>query len=687
MIIMQYPNMFKPLDLGFTKLANRVIMGSMHTGLEESDKTGERLSAFYGARAEAGVGLIITGGVAPNIEGGTGIPSHAASFGRLDSDAAIPIHQKVVDAVHQHKSKILLQILHTGRYSFAPNLLAPSAIRAPISPHVPKEMSESDIEDTIEDFVNCAFRAKKAGYDGVEIMGSEGYLINQFIAKRTNQRNDEWGGSFENRIKFPIEIIRRTRAIVGKNFILMYRLSMIDLVEGGSSWEQVVALGKAVESEGVNIINTGIGWHESRVPTIAQVVPAKAWTYVTKAMKQEVDIPVVACNRINKPEQVEEILTKGEADMVSMARPFLADAQFMLKSFEGHSEQINTCIACNQACLDHVFEMKTCSCLVNPRACHESIYKKTKAKNVKKIAVVGSGPAGMSFALEAAECGHEVVLFEKEKQLGGQLNIAKKIPSKEIFEESIRYFSNLLKAQGVKIKLGQEANIENLSKGFDEVVLASGIMPRKLKIEGFANKKVLNYIDAINGAKSVGKRVAIIGAGGIGFDVAELLLHNDAKKENEEEGLLAFQKKWGIDGNWGSDGAGQKSGLAKSPSPPMPERQVFLLQRGEKFGRSLGKTTGWIHKAEMALGGVKMLGGVEYKKIDDEGLHIEINGEAQTLEVDNVVICAGQIANDELKEPLEKAGIRVHTIGGADEAGELDAKRAILQGLELAEKI
>ena len=658
-------------------------MGSMHTGLEEIDKTGERLAAFYSARAKGGVALIITGGISPNIEGGTGILGHEKSFARFDSDISIPIHKKIVDAVHKYDTKICLQILHTGRYSFAPNLVAPSAIQAPISPHKPKEMSENDIKRTINDFAQCALRAQKAGYDGVEIMGSEGYLINQFIAKRTNQRKDEWGGSFENRIKFPLEIIKQTRKLVGEKFIIIYRLSMIDLVEGGSSWSEVKTLGKAVEKAGVNIINSGIGWHETKVPTIAQAVPAKAWTYVTKAMKSEVNIPIVACNRINKPEQIEAILKNEKADLISMARPFLADADFMNKA--ENPQTINTCIACNQACLDHVFEMKTCSCLVNPRACHETIYLKTKTKNPKNLAVVGAGAAGLSFACEAAERGHKITLFEASNKIGGQLNLARNIPNKEIFDETLRYFSNRLKATGVKLKLGQKANIKDL-KTFDEVVLATGIKPRELEIDGIKHTSVINYVDVLNGKKTIGKKVAIIGAGGIGFDVAEFLLETPQNEKNCETDILDFQKKWGIDKNWGSEKNKDKSGLT-TPNPPMPTREIYLLQRTEKFGRSLGKTTGWIHKAEMKLGDVKMIGNAIYKKINDDGLHIEINGKTQVLAVDNIVICAGQKANNTLKTPLEKAKIKTHIIGGANDAKELDAKKAILEGLMLAEKI
>ena len=681
---MTYEKMLSCVDLGFTKLKNRVIMGSMHTGLEEVDKSAERLAAFYKARAQGGVGLIVTGGIAPNYEGGTGIPAREGSFARLDKDKSIEIHQKVVSEVHESGSKILLQILHTGRYSLAPNLVAPSPIKAPISPHVPREMSNGDIERTIDDFASCARRAKNAGYDGVEIMGSEGYLINQFIAARTNQRNDGWGGNFENRIKFPLKIIEKIRRIAGEKFIIMYRLSMIDLVEGGSSWDEVVALGKEVQKAGATIINTGIGWHESRVPTIAQTVPRGAWTWVTREIKKHVSVPIVACNRINMPADVEKILQAGDADLVSLARPFLADADFIKKAQYGKEEEINTCIACNQACLDHVFAMKICSCLVNPRACHETIHVKSKAKNPLNIAVVGSGPGGLSFACEAGEAGHKVTLFEVKNQIGGQLNLARKIPGKDEFDETIRYFSVRLKKAAVDIRLNTKANLEILSNGFDMVVLASGVTERKLDIKGFNNEKVIGYMDAINNPDRVGKSVAIIGAGGIGFDVAQLLIEDPKINMDETRG---FKEKWGIDMNWGSTENAGKSGLAAHPSPPPPARKIFLLQRSEKFGRSLGKTTGWIHKAQMALGGVKMIGGVTYKSFDDNGLYIEINGEEKLLEVENVVICAGQESNDELREPLEKAGTRVHMIAGAKKAAKLDAKQAILDGMVLAQEI
>ncbi len=681
---MHYPQMFCPLDLGFTQLKNRVVMGSMHTGLEEVDRSGERIAAFYGARAAGGVGLIVTGGISPNREGGTGIPAPKGSFGRFD-ETSLPLHRKLTETVHRHGSKILLQILHTGRYSFAPDLVAPSPIKAPISPHTPRELSDQDIERTIEDFANCAERARHAGYDGVEIMGSEGYLINQFIAPRTNQRTDDWGGTFQNRIRFPLEILKQVRARTGEEFILMYRISMIDLVEGGSSWPEIVELARLAEEAGVNILNSGIGWHEARVPTIAQAVPRKAWTWVTKELKSQVSIPVVACNRFNMPDQIETSLADGEADLVSMARPFLADPEFVNKAEVATPERINTCIACNQACLDHVYAMKTCSCLVNPRACHETIFATTQAEVTKTIAVVGSGPAGLSFASEAAVRGHRVTLFEAESRLGGQLNLARNIPGKDEFDETIRYFANLIESTGVQMRLGQRFSGADTAAEFDAIVLATGTSPRLPDIEGINHKSVCSYVEVITGKKPVGRRVAIIGAGGIGYDMAEFLLENQPGADTELEGFL---KKWGIDSNWASDEAGQKSGLAARPMPPSPKRQVFLLQRSrEKFGRTLGKTTGWIHKAEMMLGGVKMIGGVTYEKIDDEGLHISVEGEAQILNVDNIVICAGQNPVNELAGLLAPAGIEVHLIGGAKKAGELDAKRAISEGLKLAEKI
>lgn len=683
--------MLEPLDLGFTQLRNRVIMGSMHTGLEEVDKTGERIAAFYAERARGGVALIVTGGVSPNLDGGLGMAGDEASFGRLDSDASLGLHRHVTNAVHAYDAKILLQILHTGRYSYMPNLVAPSPIKAPISPHVPREMSVQDIEQTIADFAACAERAQRAGYDGVEIMGSEGYLINQFIVSRTNRRSDQWGGSYENRIRFPLEIVRRVRESVGENFIVMYRLSMIDLVEGGSSWPEIVKLAKLIEAAGATLLNTGIGWHEARVPTIAQATPRMAWSWVTSRMKNEVSIPIVASNRINMPDQVEQILAQGDADMVSLARPFLADSFFVQKAAEGRTAEINTCIACNQACLDHIFSLKICSCLVNPRACHETVYPVTKTDVGKRIAVVGAGPAGLNFACEAAERGHDVVLFEASDKLGGQLNIARNVPGKDEFNETIRYFTNRLHKAGVQLLLNTKAQISDLSNGYDIVVLATGVTPRKLDIAGADHPMAVSYLDILEGRKTAGKRVAIIGAGGIGFDTAEYLLHDP---ESKSTGIQGFLRKWGVDANWGKSKDNhtgsilEKDSLLETDSLAKPFRQIFLLQRKKiRLGGSLGRTTGWIHRAEMAMGKVEMLNDVNYQKIDDQGLHIMRANEKRLLEVDTVVVCAGQVSVRYLEKPLRDKGIEVHLIGGAQEAAELDAKRAIEQGLLLAEAI
>ncbi len=676
---MRYKNLFKPLDLGFTALRNRVIMGSMHTGLEEVDTTGERVAAFYSERAQGGVGLIITGGVSPNTEGGTGLPGDDASFGRLDTDASLEIHRKVTQSVHTWDSKILLQILHTGRYSYFPNSVAPSPIKAPISPHQPKEMTEDDIKRTISDFITCAKRAKRAGYDGVEVMGSEGYLINQFLAPATNKRKDQWGTEYKNRMRFAVEIVKGIRQKVGEDFIIMYRLSMIDLVDGGSTWPEIVQLAKAIETAGATILNTGIGWHEARIPTIAQATPRGAWTWVTARMKDNVSIPIVASNRINMPDQAEAILERGEADMVSMARPFLADGFLVNKAAEGREDEINTCIACNQACLDHIFSLKICSCIVNPRACHETLYSDAPARHIKNIAVVGSGPAGLSFACEAAQRGHSVTLFEAENHIGGQLNIARNIPGKNEFDETIRYFNTQLRMCGVEIFLNNEVRAKSLIHGFDEVVLATGVKPRSLDIEGSNHQKVISYVDILTGRKVAGKKVAIIGAGGIGFDTAEYLLHDPKSNLN----VAHFQNKWGINPDWGQND-NQRGGLARVPSLT-PIRQIFLLQRKKsRIGVGLGRTTGWIHRAEMKLGQVKMLNGVSYNKIDDQGLHITHEDIEQVLDVDTIIVCAGQEPNKKLFKPLVAAQIPVHLIGGADKASELDAKRAIKQGLELA---
>jgi len=678
----KYTKMFEPLELHGVTLPNRVIMGSMHTGLEEKDHSGERVAAFYAARARGGVGLIVTGGVAPNAEGSTGVGSKdEAAFGQLDNAAAVPVHAKVTEAVHREGGRILLQILHTGRYSYQPQLVAPSAIQAPINPFKPRELTHADIERTIEDFVTCALLSQQAGYDGVEIMGSEGYLINQFIAARTNQRTDEWGGSFANRIRFPIEIVRRMRARAGDKFIIMFRLSMIDLVEGGSTWDEVVALAKELELAGVSIINTGIGWHEARVPTIAQAVPRKAFTWVTRRLKGSVSVPLCTSNRINMPDQIEDVLTNGDADLVSMARPFLADADFVQKAKAGDENMINTCIACNQACLDHIFVGKTCSCLVNPRACHETIYSEEAAVTPQKIAVVGAGPAGMSFASEAAERGHDVTLFEAAEKIGGQLNIARNIPGKFEFDETVRYFGERMKRTGVTVKTNSRVGADELiGAGFDHVVLATGITPRQLEIEGADSEKLVSYVDILTGRVVAGEKVAIIGAGGIGFDTAEFLL---ADPDADHADLAHYQQKWGIDGTWGANAEGH-SGLA-APAREKPYRQLTMLQRKtSKMGAGLGKTTGWIHRAEMALGGVAMVAGASYDKIDEQGLHITVGDESRVIEADTIVVCAGQLPLRNLQDELTAAGVSTHLIGGADVAAELDAKRAIDQGLRLA---
>ncbi|UWR71498.1 NADPH-dependent 2,4-dienoyl-CoA reductase [Phaeobacter inhibens] len=682
---MKYPNMFRPIDLGTVTLPNRVIMGSMHTGLEEIDQTGERIAEFYAERARGGCALIVTGGVSPNFEGSTGIPGEPDSFARLDSETSLAIHRVVTGAVHREGGRIIMQILHTGRYSYAAGSVAPTALQAPISQHVPREMTDADIERTIDDFATCACQARDAGYDGVEIMGSEGYLINQFIAARTNHRTDRWGGSYENRIRFPVEIVRRMRERVGPDAIIMYRLSMIDLVEGGSSWPEVVTLAKAIEAAGATILNTGIGWHEARVPTIAQATPRQAFSWVTARLMGEVSIPLITSNRFNKPEQVEDALARGDADMVSMARPFLADGAFMAKAKAEQDDSINTCIACNQACLDHIFSMKTCSCLVNPRACNETVYSSTRTDAPQRIAVVGGGPAGMSFASEAAERGHHVTLFEAADRIGGQLNIARNVPGKTEFDETVRYFSQRLKVAGVTLRLNTAVAAEDLGTGFDRVVLATGIRPRPLDIPGADHPKVCSYIDILTGRVTAGRTVAVIGAGGIGFDTSEFLL---ADPEKDHADLPAFFRKWGVDPSWGTGGDEARGGLQKDRTPDAPYRLITMLQRKTtSLGSGLGKTTGWIHRAEMKLGKVEMLGGVQYHRVDDEGLHITVDGTARLLAVDTVVVCAGQLPQRDLEQGLRDRGLPVHLIGGADLATELDAKRAIQQGLLLAEEL
>jgi 2,4-dienoyl-CoA reductase (NADPH2) len=667
-----YPKLFEPLDLGFTTLRNRILMGSMHTGLEEEKNGFEKMAAFFGARAKGGVALIVTGGISPNI---AGMVHPFAS--RLTSTKTAKKHRIVTDAVHKHDGKICMQILHTGRYGYSPLCVGPTALKSPISPFKPWKLSNRGIKSTINDFVKCAVYAQEGGYDGVEVMGSEGYLINQFIAKRTNNRTDEWGGSYENRIKFALEIIRGIRKAAGPNFIIIYRLSMMDIVEGGSTWEEVVQLAKEVEKAGATIINTGIGWHEARVPTIGTMVPRGAFAFVTKKMMGEVKIPLVTTNRINTPEIAEELLKGGNADMVSMARPMLADPDFAVKAQAGKADTINTCIGCNQACLDHIFSRKVASCLVNPLACHETELIVKPTLKVKTIAVVGAGPAGLASATTAAERGHKVTIFDGASEIGGQFNIAKQIPGKEEFYETLRYYGKQIEIHNVTLKLNTMVTAEDLTS-FDEVIIATGITPRKLAIEGADNANVLSYIDVLKNKKEVGKRVAIIGAGGIGFDTAEYVTHEGLSTAIDAP---AFYKEWGIDPE--NNVRSGTEGLV--PSPTKSPREVYLLQRKEsKVGAGLGKTTGWIHRTVLKNKNVKMINNVQYEKIDDSGLHITINNKPKLLEVDTIIVCAGQTCKNELLAPLEAKGKPVHIIGGAFMAGELDAKRAIKQGVELA---
>jgi 2,4-dienoyl-CoA reductase (NADPH2) len=666
----RYPTLLTPLDLGFTQLRNRVLMGSMHTGLEEEKGGFDKLAAFYGERARGGVGLIVTGGIAPNLRGR--LVPHGS---QLSFPWQVAKHKKVTSAVHQEGGKIALQILHAGRYAYHPFSLAPSALKAPISPFKPRAMSERQIRGTIRDFAATAQLARSAGYDGVEVMGSEGYLINQFICERTNKRTDGWGGSSEKRMRFPVEIVRAIRERVGPDFIIIFRLSMLDLVEQGSSLEEVIALGKALEQVGVTLINTGIGWHEARIPTIATSVPRGAFSWVTAELKKHLSVPLITTNRINTPEVAERILAGGEADMVSMARPFLADPEFVIKAAENRADEINTCIACNQACLDHVFKQKRASCLVNPRACFETELIFGRVPQPKKLAVVGAGPAGLAFACYAAERGHQVSLFDQASEIGGQFNFAKQIPGKEEFHETLRYFAKRLEKCGVELYLGQRQSAESLlGGGFDEVILATGIRPRTPNIPGIEHAKVMSYLDVLRDHKPVGEKVAVIGAGGIGFDVAEYLVEGKGDRSRDH-----WLKEWGIDKQ-----LGERGGLM-APVIDAPERQVWLLQRKEsKVGDGLGKTTGWIHRTVLKNRKVEMLSGVQYLRIDDEGLHIQVGEQQQCLPVDQVIICAGQEPLKELQAGLQAAGKPVHIIGGADVAAELDAKRAIRQGAELA---
>ncbi|WP_031078992.1 NADPH-dependent 2,4-dienoyl-CoA reductase [Streptomyces sp. NRRL S-118] len=662
--------MLRPLDLGFTTLPNRVLMGSMHVGLEEAENGFERMAAFYAARARGGVGLIVTGGIAPN---DAGRPYEGGA--KLTTEEEAAKHRVVTDAVHAAGGRIAMQILHFGRYAYHRDLVAPSALQAPISPFVPNELTDAEVERTIEDYVRAAELAKSAGYDGVEVMGSEGYLINEFIAAATNRREDRWGGSYENRVRFPLEIVRRTRERLGEDFILIYRLSMLDLVPGGSTLEEVVALAKEIEAAGATMINTGIGWHEARIPTIATSVPRGAYTWVTRKLMGSVSVPLITSNRINTPEVAERLLAEGRADMVSMARPFLADPDFVAKAEQGRPEAINTCIGCNQACLDHTFSGKITSCLVNPRACHETELVLSPTRLRKRIAVVGAGPAGLACSVSAAERGHDVTLYDAADRIGGQLNIAKRVPGKEEFDETLRYFRTQLAERGVEVKLGTYATAELLA-GYDEVVIATGVTPRTPAIEGVDHASVVSYLDVLRDGAPVGERVAIIGAGGIGFDVAEFLTDGGEGASRDPE---TYFRQWGVDMTYTGRG-----GL-RAPERPKPPRTVHLLQRkASKVGAGLGKTTGWIHRTELKHRGVTMVAGATYERIDDEGLHITVDGEARTIPVDTVVLCTGQEPRRELFEELSAAGVPVHLIGGADVAAELDAKRAIDQGTRLA---
>ncbi|MFO8127855.1 FAD-dependent oxidoreductase [Yoonia sp.] len=671
-----YPNLLAPLDLGFTTLKNRVLMGSMHTGLEET-KDWNRVAEFYAERARGDVALMVTGGMAPNAEGGV-FPGAAGLYTGDD----ITSHRIVTDRVHHADGKIAMQILHAGRYAYSPRCVGPSAIKSPISPFPPKELDEDGIEKQISDIVTAAARAQEAGYDGVEVMGSEGYFINQFLVTHTNKRTDRWGGSYENRMRLPVEIVRRVREVVGTDFIVIYRLSVIDLVPNGSTWEEVVQLAKAVEAAGATILNTGIGWHEARIPTIATSVPRRAFTWVTKKLMGEVQIPIITSNRINMPEVAESVLADGCADMVSMARPFLADAHFVAKAKAGKAAEIAPCIACNQACLDHTFSGKLSSCLVNPRACHETELTITPADVVKKVAVVGAGPAGLSAALTAAERGHAVTLFDKADEIGGQLNMAKQVPGKEEFRGLVDYYRTMVANAGMTVQLGAAATPEALAD-FDEIIIATGVAPRDPSIPGQDGPNVLSYIDVLRGKTEVGKSVAVVGAGGIGFDVAEYLVTDDSPTEDLEEWL----EEWGV-----GDPAQTRGGLRpEGPQPEAPVRQVTLLQRkSEKLGKRLGRTTGWIHRAGLQMKNVQMIGGVNYEKIDTDGLHIsygEAREDPKAIAADTIVLCAGQVPERSLADELIAQGRSVHVIGGADVAAELDAKRAIDQGIRLAAQL
>ncbi|MCA1273987.1 FAD-dependent oxidoreductase [Streptomyces rubiginosohelvolus] len=665
-----YPTLLSPLDLGFTTLPNRVLMGSMHIGLEEAERGFERMAAFYAERARGGVGLMVTGGIAPS-ERACSFPGGA----KMTTEAEAEQHREITSAVHAAGGRIAMQILHFGRYAHHPDLVAPSAIQAPISGFVPNALTGEQVEETIEEFVRAAELARFAGYDGVEIMGSEGYLINEFIVSATNHRTDRWGGSYENRIRLPIEIVRRVRERVGDDFILIYRLSMLDLVPGGSTLEEVVTLAREIEAAGATIINTGIGWHEARIPTIATSVPRGAFSWVTEKVRGAVSVPLVTSNRINTPEVAEDILASGRADMVSMARPFLADPEFVAKAAAGRADAINTCIGCNQACLDHIFSLKITSCLVNPRACHETELVLSPTRTRKRVAVVGAGPAGLACSVTAAERGHAVTLFDTADEIGGQLNVARRVPGKEEFDETLRYFRTRLAELDVDVRLSTRAGTGTLD-GFDEIVLATGVEPRTPAIPGTDRPNVVSYLDVLRDGAPVGDRVAIVGAGGIGFDVAEFLTDGGDAASLDAD---TFFRQWGV------DTAYEDRGGLRAPERPKSPRTVHLVQRRTtKVGAGLGKTTGWIHRTELRHRGVEMIAGASYDLIDDEGLHLTVDGERRVLPVDTVVLCAGQEPRRELYEELSAGTVPVHLIGGADVAAELDAKRAIRQGTELA---
>lgn len=671
----RYPHLLAPLDLGFTVLRNRVIMGSMHTNLEELPHGFERLAAFYAERAKGGAGLIVTGGISPNAEGVL-----FKGGARMDSPEHIAEHRIVTRAVHEAGGKICMQLLHAGRYASHKALVAPSAVRAPINPLMPRALADAEVEQTIEDFAQAAVLAREAGYDGVELMGSEGYLINQFIAQRTNQRDDRWGGSFENRMQFPLEIIRRVRERAGSDFIVIYRLSMLDLVEGGSDWSEVVQLAKAVEAAGVNIINTGIGWHEARVPTIASNVPQAAFTGVTAKLRREVSVPVVACNRINGPQVAEAVLAGGEADLVSMARPFLADPQIVLKAAEGREGEINTCIACNQGCLDHVFEGKLATCLVNPRACRETEVAPGPSAAPRRIAVVGAGPAGLAAAVTAAERGHAVTLFEAADDIGGEFEVASRVPGKEEFRETLRYYRNRLAGSGVAQRLGCAVKAETLAaEGFDDIVVATGVRPKIPGIPGIETAGVLDYLQVLNREVPVGRRVAIVGGGPIAFDVAEFLTEDAPAAEGKE----GFMHEWGIDPRFETRG-----GVAGSAAQEEGGRQVVLLEvRDMKVGAELSRTTGWIHRTILARRGVEMWGGVEFERIGAGEVVVKVGGERRSLAVDTVIVCAGQSSRADIAEALESEGVKVHRLGAAREARGMDAKFAFAEGMELGARL